>query len=65
MLIFKGCLFLKVYGITEFYENLFYKIVQGIYSVNIEKQLISMRKFKKLLAEEQVPPIKQIINDSC
>jgi hypothetical protein len=33
--------------INKFYENLFYKIVQGIYSVNIEKQLIFMRKFRK------------------
>jgi hypothetical protein len=42
-------------------ENLS-EMVQGIYSNNIEKQLISMRKFRKLLAEERVPPIKQIID---
>src|SRR4051794_41858899 len=42
-------------------ENLS-EMVQGIYSNNIEKQLISMRKFRKLLAEERVPPIQQIID---
>src|SRR5436190_19786528 len=34
------------------------EMVQGIYSNNIEKQLNSMRKFRKLLAEERVPPIQ-------
>ncbi|CAI2173690.1 13389_t:CDS:1 [Funneliformis geosporum] len=42
-------------------EN-FSDMVQGVYSNNLERQLISMRKFRKLLAEERVPPIQQIID---
>ncbi|CAG8603080.1 6636_t:CDS:2 [Funneliformis caledonium] len=42
-------------------EN-FSEMVQGVYSNNLERQLISMRKFRKLLAEERVPPIQQIID---
>ncbi|RIA98973.1 armadillo-type protein, partial [Glomus cerebriforme] len=42
-------------------ENLS-EMAQGIYSNHVEKQLISMKKFRKLLAEERVPPIQQIID---